>query len=516
LSPKNARSGASALVALALLLLLASPALAGEKSELRPEVTVEQDYDTNIFLLPDASPNKKGSPVTIVRPSLYLEEDGTLGQIYLDGWISSHTYWDESDLSGVDRGVGGGLDRTITPRLSLFGNGSYMRIAPHSEIRTPADVSFISPQPGQPTTPVITPGQLVEGSVPMVDLGQGEFGGRYQLTPRSKLELSGGPFSINYLSNPIGRTDLRDRDGWFTSLKLTHDMTYLDRLTFELSANSTDEADAIFRTATVQDPFNPHQVDVNTGKDISNQQSFSIGWERTWNELWTSHVQLGVRRLDSETKGANRSVTRVGPPITNGDVTPFIDFVSTDFNSVGPGVIGELTIRRVMPRGRAQLSYVRETRTTSSLFSSNVNVDTVSLAYIHNLSLHSWLTITGSYEHYATVNDAPTVVPAGYVPGSFNPITGPSFTCGSSAGKLVIVGSGVDKGGQCQFDRGKSALQADLYYGEARFDWQLRKRLSTFATVRYTQRTGDPLLFGVPFNKFVFGVGFTWDYSLGL
>lgn len=512
--PKNARSGASAGLALAALLCLAPAAFAGETAELRPEIIVEQDYDTNIFSVPNGDKNLKGSPLTIVRPILNLESTGTLGRIYLDGWLQSRTYWNESDLSGVDRGAGGGFDRTVLPRLSLFGDGSYQRIAPHSEIRSPAELVPVTGT-GTPTEPVIIPGQLIEGSVPELDLAQGEFGGRYQLTPRSKLQLSGGPFSIDYLSNQVGRTDLRDRDGWFTRLALEHDLTYMDQLNFELAASSTNTDDAIFGSVPVNDPFDPHSVQVNTGRDVSNQQSFSLAWDRSWNELWTTHVELGVRRLESLTKNAQRAVTRVGPPPGGvGDVVPFRDFVSTDFDSVGPGVIGGITIRRVLPRGRAQLNYVRETRTSSSLFSSDVNVDTVSLAYIHNLSQRASLTFTGSYEHYETVNDAPTVTIADYVPNSFNPITGPTYRC-ASGGSLVIIGSGVNKAGQCQTSA-KSALQSDVYYGEARLDWQLRKRLSTFASIRYTQRTGDVQLFGPPYNKFIVGVGFHWDYNLGL
>src|SRR5262249_27968704 len=156
---------------------------------------------------PSNDKNLKGSPLTVVRPSLGWENNGTLGRIYLDGWLNSRTYWDESDLSGVDRGAGGGFDRTVLPRFSVFGDGSYQRVAPHAEIFAPADISFVTGGSGTPNTPVIVPGQLIEGSVPNVDLGQGEFGGRYQLTPRSKLQLSGGPFSVNYLASSVGRTD---------------------------------------------------------------------------------------------------------------------------------------------------------------------------------------------------------------------------------------------------------------------------------------------------------------------
>ena len=518
MSPKNVRSGVSLALAAALL-LAAFGAGAGEKLELRPEIVLEQDYDSNIFSVPNGDPNLKGSPVTIIRPSLFLESNGTLGRIYLDGWLSSHTFWNENELSGVDRGGGGGFDRTLLPRLSIFGNGSYQRLAPHAEIHSPAEVTFVTPDPGAPTEPVINPGDLIEGSVPVVDLAQGEFGGRYLLSPRSKLTLSGGPFSLNYLKSEVGRTDLRDRDGWFTRLQLQYAVTYLDSVFAQLGANSTNTADAIFSPVAVNDPFDPHTTVLNTGKDISNQQSFTVGWDRNWSELWTTHIEIGVRRLESLTKDANRAVTRVGPSPNdpNADalgIVGFTDFVATDLDDVGPGVIGELDIRRVLPRGRAQLSYARETRTTSSLFGSDVDVDTVSLAYVHNLSALATITLTGTFEHYATANAAPQIRGADYVANSFNPITGPSFAC-NNGGELLVFGSGANKSGQCRLS-GKNEFQSDAYYAEARLDWQLRKRLATFVTLRYTERTGDVQLFGPAYNKFNVGVGFSWDYSLGL
>jgi len=516
LFPKNARSGAS--LALAALSLCLAPALAraGEKAEIRPSIIVEQDYDDNIFNVPNGDPNHKGSPITIIRPTLNLESNGTLGRYYLDGWLSSHTFWDESELSGVDRGIGGGLDRTIFPRLSIFGDGSYQRLAAHAEIRAPNETNFITPAPGTGSEPVIIPGELIEGSIPNVDLAQGELGARYLLTPLDKLTLSGGPYLIDYLGSQAGRTDLRDRSGWFTRLGLAHSLTYLDTISFELGASSTDTDDAIFRNVPVNDPFDPHLVPVNTGKDQSDLQSFTIGWDRNWNELWVTHFEIGVRRLDSTTKNAQREVSRVGPASIPGSgdslgVAQFTDFVPTDFESVGPGIIGSLTIRRALPRGRAELSYQRETRTTSSLFSSDVNVDSLALAYIHNLAAHATLGITATYEHYKTVNDNPQITGAEYVQNSFNPITGPSFTC--PTGSLVLIGSGANKGGQCQIGN-SSRFQSDALYGEARIDWQLRKRLSTFVTFRYTQRTGDVQLFGPAYNKFNVGVGFSWDFSM--
>ena len=76
--PKNARSGAS-LAAVAVLCCVgcaAFAARAGEINELHTALTVEQDYDSNIFFT-DKDPT--GSGITIIRPALSYENHGTLG-----------------------------------------------------------------------------------------------------------------------------------------------------------------------------------------------------------------------------------------------------------------------------------------------------------------------------------------------------------------------------------------------------------------------------------------------------
>lgn len=503
--PKNVLSGAS-LAAVALLCSVAASANAGEKSELNLDLSVEQRYDSNVFLLPS---NPIGSAVTTVRPSAKFANYGTLGSANIQAWLASHTFWEESRLNGVDRGVGAAFDRTIMPRVSLFANGSYQRLAPHSEIRGPSTVTLDpNPPPGVPGEVVVQPGELLEGNAPSVDLGQGELGGEYLLSPRSKLTLRGGPFLIDYLDNAPNAETLRDRSGWFANLALQRSLTAQDRFTAELGANSTDIAEANFGARTLADG---DVVEISSGKSTSDLQSLSLGWSRTWSEYWTTSASVGVRRLHSETLGVTRPITRV--TAVPGIVQPFTDFVPTDFDDVGPGLIGELSLQRTLPRGFVSFSYARETRTTSSVFASDVNVDTVLAMWVHRLSSRAKFSLTGRYEHYVSVNDVTQIVGATYVPGSFNPITGPEFVCAS--GSLIISGSGPDKGGQCQLSNG-SSLASDSWYASAQVDWQLRKRLFTFVFVRYEDRAGDEQLFGSDFNKFNVGVGFRFDYGLGL
>ncbi len=501
--PKNALSGAS-LAAVAFLCSLAPVTRAGEKSEVQLSLLVEQDYDSNVLALEH---DPIGSAVTIVRPSIAYDNSGTLGRAHLEGWISSHTFWEETALNGVDRGITTDVSRTILPRLSLFGNGSYQRVAPRAEIRGPDTITFTNPGQGVPGEPVVQPGQIIEGRVPNVDLGQGEFGARYLLTPRDKLTLSGGPYSIDYLTSTFSDSEARDQNGWFGRLMLERNLSALDRLTVSFGDNSTNVANVVLGSAQV--PVNPGTVDIQTGKSVSDQQSISIGWDRNWSELWTTRFSIGVRRLHSVTSDASRPITRVVP--TTLDAIQFTDYVPTTFDDTGPGLIGAFTIQRALPRGSIGLSFSRETRATGSLNASDVNVDSVELSWIHRLSERATFTLGADYEHYESTNNLEQIGPASYVSGSFNPITGPEFEC--PVGTLRVTGSGRNKGGQCLLGT-RNALASDSTFAFARVDWQLRKRLSTFAVLRYEDRTGDVGLFGNNYNRFNVGVGFTYAYGL--
>jgi hypothetical protein len=503
LSRKNVRSGAS--LALLALLCCAAPAVrAGETTEITTDLTVENDYDSNILFKEN---NPRGSAITIVRPEIHLDDHGTLGHVNLGGYLSSHTFWEESELDGVDRGVSLDFDRTLLPRWSVFGSGSFQRIAAHDEIRGPATVS-VSNEPGVPTEPVLQPGQLVEGAVPNVDLGQGQFGFRYLLSPRSKLSLSAGPFLIDYLSSPsLPHSGFRDRDGYFANLTLDRSLSSVDSLSFSLDANTTNFNNVFIGVAPSQNPNGAPPIPINTGTTESDLQSFSVGWNRTWNELWTTSISLGARRLETVTRNQLQQATRLA--VTPSGVTAFADFVETDSDNVGPGAIGAVSIQRLFSRGLIAASYSRETRTTSSVSASNVNVDAASLTFKWRLAEYVTFSANGDYEHYESADKIAEVQPAQFA--SFNPITGAEFSCNSGF-QLSVTGSGLGAVGQC-VGSARSKLTSDLWTASARVDWQLRKRLFTFAVLRFTDRSGDPALFGNPYDKWNVGVGFRYDYA---
>jgi len=504
LFPKNAPSGAS--LALALIGLVCAPVAARAEDNLRLEtdILVEQDWDSNIY---NAKTDKTGSPVTIVRPGLHLANVGELGYFRMNGWLSSHSYWEESELNGIDRGVSLEVDRKLTPRFTIFGNGSLQHFADHNEIRESDSIGTSST--GQP---VIQPGQLVEGASPTVNLDQGVAGVRYLLTPRSQLELTGGPFSVSYGHNDTGVFDNRDRDGWFGSLSLDYQLTVLDKLSIGLSANNTNLQDVVSgQTYVYESPFAPAPTifDLQTGESHSEQQSVNLGWYRAWSPAWSSNLSVGVRRLHTEVTGASTPATQVvllfGFPIPN--LLPV--YVASDFDDTGPGLVGEFRITRSFTRSALALGYSRETRSTSSNVTSDVNVDTFDLTFTHRLAERVTFRLTGSYQLYETANDSPALVPAAYVQ-----VPEPALACQPGM-TLRLMSSGQSILGQCEGGTG-NALQSQTFGAAARIDWQLRKRLATFVVFRYYDRSGDAALLGNAFNKYNVGLGFRYLYDLDL
>jgi len=451
----------------------------------------------------------------------------------LNGWLSSHTYWEQSEMNGVDRGASIDLDRKLTPRFSIFGNGSLQYFAKINEIR--AGDTVTQNASGQP---VVTPGQIVEGNAPDVNIEQGVGGFRFALTPLTELELSGGPYSVSYGESPASNEEIRDRDGWFAGLSLDHQLTALDKLSFNLSTSNNDQDDIVSGTTLVVSgselvanptTFPLEVAEIDTGKSRSEQQSVTVGWQRLWSPVWRTNLAVGVRRLHTEVTGATRGATQVivppvciplppGPPLCFPGDTPeeSTAFTQNDFDDTGPGIVGELQVTRTFARSALSFGYSRETRSTSSAVTSDVNVDTFSFQYSHQLAERVRLGLFGNYELYGTANDNPSLVGAEYVEGSLDPLdpdSTPLYTCPS--GKLIETGSGRTRIGQCETSQ-SNALHSQLLVLSARLDWQLRKRLGTFAVFRYYDRSGDEELFGNDYDKFNFGVGFRYNYDLDL
>jgi len=513
LCPKNARSGASlalALIAfgLGLSARLASAQEAADRTSLRPDLLVEQQWNSNIF---STEHDPEGSMVTIVRPSLTFLNEGELGYFTMNGWLSNHTYWEENELNGSD--VGGSLrfDRKVTPRFGLFGNGSVSRFTDRDEIREDVGIA------GQEV--------IVASGAPDVDYDDATLGLRWLHSARTRSELTGGPTRISYDQHPLGASTYRDRSAWFVNWELEHQLDPIDTLRFDLGASNTDQ-DGTTQALLPQEQglgTGATLVPLETGESRSFQQSATLGWERVWSPVWTSNISVGVRRLDSHTSDASRFAATPIVTQTGGQFqfTPTRTAIPVDFDDVSPELIGTFLLQRVFPRSALTFQYQRTTQVNSGALSSDVNVDFFQLDYRYRATERITLGLVGNFTHYASANDAPAFSPAYFSPtpvADWDPATGASWTCGGlngPGGKLIVTGQAPFNFGQCEIGT-SSELTGQRWTFTAKLDWQMRKRLASYLVFRYYDQTTDPGLLGVDYNKYTVGIGFRYAYDLEL
>jgi hypothetical protein len=135
-----------------------------------------------------AAPLRRGSLVTLLRPGLTFLNTGDRGFVRARGWLSHHAYWQESKLTGTDRGGTLEGDYKLSRRLSFFGSGSLARYQNQDQIRD--EDTIFRDDAGE--VEQVVPGEVVGGGVPDIDIRQGRAGARYELFPRTELSCLRG------------------------------------------------------------------------------------------------------------------------------------------------------------------------------------------------------------------------------------------------------------------------------------------------------------------------------------
>ena len=496
MSPKNAPSGASLALALVAILSAPLPGHASDKTVLRPQLDLEQGWDSNIF---NRSSGEEGSLVTRLSPALWLENAGELGHARLGLTANGRSVWRESGLSGIDSNARGDFERKLTPRLSVFGDGALEYYSGYQQINGQDTTVLLSEQPAWKDD----------------RLGAGF---RYLLTPRLAVRLSGSAARVNYdrvapfsvtasgrrVSNQSG--NYRDRGSLDAAASLAYQLTALDELTL-----AVDTDDTSYQSLSYQTPSNRN---VSTGSNDTSIWNTKLGWSRTWSPVWSTAATIGVRAIDTTQDGVSQSGAALGPEcsiIAAGPPCP-VELPPASFSSSGTGLIGSLAIQRTFARSLLRLSYDRDTRSTGGASRVNFDIDSFRLSLTHQLAERVKLSLVGDYTLYHSVSDklpnydpllvGATTCPLGtvetQVPGPFGPF--PVFQC--------IGGSSEEK-------REYTSLLA-------RIDWKMRRQLNSYVVGRYYTSTTDQT-FGSgsniqtdAINKFTLGIGFRYAWDLGL
>lgn len=471
-SPKNALSGASLALA-AWLACAALPAQAGDRTYLRPTLEVEQGFDSNIY---NDSDDDQGSLVTRISPSLWLENQGELGSARLGLIGVARNVWEESQLSGIDGLARGEFNRRLTPRLMLFGDGYLEHYSGYDEV----DPDGLN-QGDQP----------ILGEQPSWNRDQLGLGFKYLLTERLSLSLSGSAGRINYESIDSLTTSegyFRDRTLYVARSALLYQLTPLDQVSLSVDYDDT----------TYQD--------LGTGTNDSAIWSSEVGWTRNWTPFWSTSARVGLSQLDA----AQDDVPQTGTSAFN---TP-VSLGSRNFSSSTTGLIGSLSVRRVFARSSLELAYERSTRSTAGTGRTNFDIDSFSLAWTQRLAERVRLTLSGSYQIYHSAVDEMPSYPASLFTGV------PACRFGGGPRVVAVFANTNIPVYQCFGGSSEEERQYTTLVG--RLEWQLRRTLSSYASVRYYHSITDQTVGSSDqirtedLDKFYFGVGFRYYHDLGL
>lgn len=437
---------------------------------------VEQGWDSNIY---NASEDAQGSLVTRISPSLWLENQGELGNARLGLIGIGRSVWEDSQLSGIDGLARGNFDRKLTPRLTLFGDGYLEHYSGYDEI----DSDGLN-QGNQP----------IRGEQPSWKRDRIGGGFSYLLTERLSTSLSGSTGRVNYESIDSATVSdgyYRDRSLYDGRWALTYQLTAHDQLGLSVDFDDTS------------------YQNLGTGTNDSAIWTYEAGWTRSWTQFWSTTARVGFSSLDAE----QNDVPQTGTSAFN---TP-VSLGQSDFSSSSTGLVGSLSLRRVFPRSALELGYERSTQSTGGSGRTNFDVDSFTLSWTQRLAERVKLTLTGNYQIYQNAVDETPSYAASLFTGT------PSCAIG---GEPRVVATGTIFGipnipiYQCFGASSDETRHYTTLVG--RLEWQLRRTLSTYAVARYYATTTDQKIGGrseietEDLDKFTFGVGFRYYHDLGL
>jgi hypothetical protein len=525
LSRNSSRSSGASLLAVALWCTVAAGARAAEQDTnvLRPDIYVEQGWDSNIFnrtevalFLPASvifhcpagttldphnkvrcvSDGQKDSLVTYVRPSLYFENRDELGHLRLGLGATGRKIWSESKLDGVDENATFDLERQVSPRLTLFGDASFQHLDDYKEIRSPNETQ--TNLFGQPQS---FPGELFGAAQPSVNQDNGSGGLKYVLTPRTSLQLSASGGRSNFESLPlVDAQNFRDRTVIDAAAVLTHELDSLDELSLTVSHDGSEYQDIGFGT---------------TNSDI---QTAEVGWTRAWTPLWTTSLSIGGRMLETQQLdspsfasvfdfGTLRGVSvRVGKSTTS---------------DTGLGIVGSFSISRQFEDGYLKLAYDRSTRSTAGSGRTEFDTDTFTLDFSKQLLARLNFHTHAEYALYTSTSNnlSPYAATLHGIGSPSDPITS-SCTFGGVDRLQILFVPTAAIGHQCI--GGSQAETRRFTTVVSGLNWQMRRNLSSFVVVRYfhpltREKFGQgPAFTGEDYDKVTVGIGFHYTWDVGL
>ncbi len=427
LSPKKLRSGPISRGILPLLIAtLLIPSAAFARLTLKPDFRFSQELDSNVFNRESADSDF----VTRVAPAAMLEFLDDLGHMRLRGGLRSRSYADNSKLNAIDKFVNFDVKRSVTKRTTLTSKGTFDWREQIDQVQD-ADVVVRDARPDQTKQNV-------------------SLGFIHSLTPTTNFSFSGGFRNENWSSIPLAETTSlrRDSDSLFATAALTKALSGNDAVRATVGFDDTSYDGAMGITGAV------------AGEDT---QTISIlaGWARAWSNVLATDVNVGFRLLDIDTdstatqKGGSESST---------------------------GLVGNLKLTRVFPKGKLELSVNQETRPGSGV-SSSLDVREFKALYEGKLSERWSYDIQGSMKDRESASDrrvedtaAPRVDLPDGMGGTFRAIACNDGTFSPTILNLCTRENNID---------------VRLFGAKAKLNWRVRKDLFSFLSFEFRQQESN-------------------------
>ncbi len=542
------RSGTSAALAPALLLVLAAAALplAGRaraaNAELRTSLTVEQNAQSNVR---QRKENEESDLFTQVVPRIVLGYRSEVGDGTAGLQFRARRYTSNDDLDAVDRVVNLDGRYRPAPRWELESTGSYAYYDDTNWFESPATGGGEVRAAGSGDSEALEWGGRAEYELsrrtrfslaPSVDLLQV---GQPNLPP--ELERFPG-LAYRALVETTG-TDLSSLGG---KLALEHDLSLRDQLELSIGVKSTEFSSpeylgdlappASFRDLAPGEFFDR----IANQSSESRTGSASLGWTRAWSPAWSTTVSLGLQNVTSDERAADLIDFCFGPildfqlPRCGGPVegSPALLDAGESTSLVQSGVF---ELSRLGKMTTWTLRYQNDVQPSSS-YGTNFEVQTYSMDFGWRINRKLTLGVGGYLSDYSSVGTArlpylrytdPTDPLAfDFVDMARGAVARPR--CGglpevyrlddAFAAKLndegiyerrPLVSSCVES-----FEADSELDYQHLGFS-ATLNWQLSRRFSTFVRYRYQERTSSSS--GVrEFADNVVTLGFTYNHDIDL
>lgn len=342
-----------------VILLQFYPTLvSGNEFHLVPSVSIQQEYNSNIFLSRDpiyVTGHRLGDFITTLSPGIEIVDRTERLDTDLVARLDRLEYVQNPDLSATNQTYSGKLSYLVTPLLSIAAEASYLR---NSNPALDIGPGFNIP-PGT-IIPVIPPPNPSEGSGQGAGEGTGGGGG-------------GGGHLVNYPPMPFPIP--------FVSIPWNH-------ITSSLSANYqfTEKTTGAVSYNYIKDYYDDPRYQPGTSHNVSAGLSYdfgqyfpnmkgrvntgysyysfpdsrndsvvaTVGFSQALNELWSINVDGGVRRTWSEVFLTNLEpfdpshVISVREQINNRGWSPT---AAVSLNYRGEYMSGELTFSRDLTAG---------------------------------------------------------------------------------------------------------------------------------------------------------------------